>query len=260
MTDGSQAMTGMAQQAERSDAAGEYSSPTLCVEWMGDTFEFHPEGGVWHRSSRTLFVADLHFGKAATFRSAGIPLPAGATDRTLDLLGQLVDRVRPRRLIILGDLVHARPGLQQSVIDAVTRWRAARSSLAIDLVMGNHDRRAGPMPPEWNMETHEYLLIDERWRCVHDPAGANALHQDQGVLAGHLHPGIRIDCPDGGSRKFRCFHLQPRVMVLPAFGMFTGSALIRPAAPDRVIAAEIERKTGARMLVEVTSLVIPRRT
>ena len=38
-----------------------------------------PERAVWREDTRTLFVADVHIGKAAHFRaSRGVPVPAGA--------------------------------------------------------------------------------------------------------------------------------------------------------------------------------------
>jgi uncharacterized protein len=37
-----------------------------------------PGRAAWMPATRTLLVADLHLGKAATFRHAGIPVPEGS--------------------------------------------------------------------------------------------------------------------------------------------------------------------------------------
>ena len=66
-----------------------------------------PQRGVWQASTRTLWVADLHLGKAATFRALGQPAPSGTTDENLRRLGALADDWRARRLIVLGDFLHA---------------------------------------------------------------------------------------------------------------------------------------------------------
>ena len=38
-----------------------------------------PGRAVWWPQARSLFVADVHFGKAASFRHAGQPVPTGTT-------------------------------------------------------------------------------------------------------------------------------------------------------------------------------------
>ena len=48
------------------------------------------------RASRTLFVADLHLGKSATFRARGLPVPSGTTQDNLRRLAALV-QTRMRR-------------------------------------------------------------------------------------------------------------------------------------------------------------------
>ena len=42
-----------------------------------------PERGVWSPAARTLFVADLHLGKASAFRAAGAPAPFGTSEESL---------------------------------------------------------------------------------------------------------------------------------------------------------------------------------
>ena len=41
-----------------------------------------PERAVWREASRTLFVADVHIGKAAAFRAAGLPRPPARRGKT----------------------------------------------------------------------------------------------------------------------------------------------------------------------------------
>jgi metallophosphoesterase superfamily enzyme len=61
------------------------------------------------------------------------------------------------------------------------------------------------------------------------------------ALAGHIHPAVQLS--GGGRQRLRlpCFWFGRRVGVLPAFGGFTGSALVTPKAGDRVfVVAENE--------------------
>ncbi|MFA6207430.1 MAG: DEAD/DEAH box helicase, partial [Methylocystis sp.] len=43
-----------------------------------------PQRAVWRVETRTLFIADAHLGKAATFRALGQPAPKGTTRDNLD--------------------------------------------------------------------------------------------------------------------------------------------------------------------------------
>ena len=102
----------------------------------------------WPRTA-TLVAADLHWGKAATFRASGIPIPAGSTSDDLARLDAALLRTETRRLIVLGDLFHARAGrVAAATLSALRRWRALRSALEITLVRGNHDRHAGDPPSD----------------------------------------------------------------------------------------------------------------
>ena len=61
-------------------------------------------------ATSTLLVADVHIGKAASFRRLGVPVPAGTTAANLVRLDGLLARWPVRRLVVLGDLLHAASG------------------------------------------------------------------------------------------------------------------------------------------------------
>ena len=97
---------------------------------------------LWTRM-RTLFVADVHLGKAAAFRAGGVPVPRGSTAADLARLAALVDASGAQRLVVLGDFLHAKAGVVPALDAAFLAWRDAHPSLAITLVRGNHDANAG---------------------------------------------------------------------------------------------------------------------
>ncbi|TXD50975.1 DEAD/DEAH box helicase, partial [Ralstonia sp. TCR112] len=55
------------------------SSSDLAIQCAGETVWLLPERALWWPVQRMLMVADAHFGKAATFRARGVPVPAGST-------------------------------------------------------------------------------------------------------------------------------------------------------------------------------------
>ncbi len=121
----------------------------LRIDLAGQSLVLLPERAVlWERES-ALLVADVHLGKAAAFRAAGLPLPGGTTTETLDRLSAALIRTGARRLILLGDFFHARAGRAARTLEAIASWRARHPDLAVLLVRGNHDRGAGAPPAEW---------------------------------------------------------------------------------------------------------------
>lgn len=194
----------------------------------GEPLEILPDRAIHWPRRRTVFVADTHFGKAAAFRLLGSPAPEGATERDLARLGAILDATGAERLVVLGDLLHARASRGVETAERVCAWRAARRGLQVELVRGNHDRAAGDPPREWGIAVHDDL-IDPPFVCAHEPGTA-----DEGtVLCGHLHPGVRLE-GRGDALRAPCLWLSRGVAVLPAFGGFTGLRVIRPSPGDRV--------------------------
>jgi uncharacterized protein len=184
----------------------------------------------WSRE-RTLFVADVHLGKAAAFRAGGVPLPRGTTASDLHRLSELIAKTSARRLVVLGDFLHAKAGRVAALGEAFVAWRARHAHVEVMLVRGNHDARAGDPPREWRIE------------CVDEPhalAPFLACHRVESphsgyALCGHVHPGVRIIGEDDSARV-PCFVLGGRRAVLPAFGRFTGLVDVEPAPGDRLVA------------------------
>ncbi len=201
---------------------------TAEVDVAGEQLILRPDRTlVWPRA-RTLILADPHFGKADTFRAAGVPVPGGA-DAALARLAAALDDTGADRLVVLGDFWHARAGRTPAVAEELAAWRAARPALRVELVRGNHDR-AGPPPPGWGGWVDR--LADPPFVFAHVPGPA----ADGYVLAGHLHPGVALAGRGRDRLRLPCFWFGPRVGVVPAFARFTGVAPV-PARPgDRVFA------------------------
>ena len=49
----------------------------LVIAYAGEAVWLLPEHALWWPAQRVLFIADLHLGKAATYRTLGQPVPAG---------------------------------------------------------------------------------------------------------------------------------------------------------------------------------------
>lgn len=182
----------------------------------------------WPRA-RTLFVADVHFGKAQVFRRAGIPIPRGSTSGDLARLDALLARHGALRLVVLGDLVHGPSSTGDAWLARVQEWRVRHREVAMLVVRGNHDRHFDPR--ETGFEACDEPLLEAPFAFAHHPRAWPGHY----ALSGHLHPGVELR--DLGAReRLPVFWLRPDSGVLPAFGRMTGLAMIAPSASDALVA------------------------
>jgi len=205
----------------------------LRCERQGHTFLLTPERALWRAATRTLYIADPHFGKAAVYRGLGQPVPGGTTAQTLAVLDRVLHRFEPEALVILGDFLHARGAQGASTIDALAAWRTRWPDLACVLVRGNHDAQAGDPPAVLAIEAVNAPWIDAGLAACHEPppglgdaampSAAVALSATaRYTLAGHIHPVVSLRGGGRDSLRLPCFDMGPRLGVLPAFGAFTG--------------------------------------
>jgi uncharacterized protein len=205
------------------------------IEITGESLVLLPQRAVLWEREKTLFIADPHFGKAQTFRSAGIAAPERSHDADLAILSGLISACGVDRLIVLGDLLHCRSGVREPVVRSLCAWRERHQSIEAVLVRGNHDRSAGDPPCELGfrcVDAGEHLgPFELRHEPVENPQSGYA-------LAGHIHPGVRLGGSGGFGRKtaarFPAFVFGTRQAILPAFGGMTGLAMVRPQSGDRV--------------------------
>lgn len=201
-------------------------APGLAVSYAGETVWLLPERALWWPARRVLWIADLHLGKAATYRALGQPVPAGTTRENLARLSRLVLHYQPAQLVFLGDFLHAAQARTASVLNAVAQWRMADPDLACTLVRGNHDQRAGDPPSALGIS-----VVDEPWligpfAACHHPQP----HATHAVIAGHLHPALHLRGPGRDHLRLPCFCLEAQLAILPAFGEFTGGWRVFPQA------------------------------
>ena len=196
----------------------------------GEELELCPERAVyWHRR-RTLLVADPHFGKAASFRALGVYVPRGTTQLALQRLDFLIGRLAAERIVFLGDFLHAKEGRNAATFEALAQWRARHSLIDMQIVRGNHDRRAGDPPCEVGISCVDAPLLDRPFALTHHPASMPGSY----VLAGHIHPCAVLTGPARQRERLPCFWFGHDVGVLPAFGEFTGCAEVDAQPGDQV--------------------------
>jgi uncharacterized protein len=210
----------------------------LPIALAGTGVVLHPSGALYLPAQGTLLVADAHVGKAVSFRKLGVPVPEATTAATLDALSDAVAQTGARAIVFLGDFLHSARSHARDTLDAVQRWRERHAGLALTLVRGNHDLRAGDPPAQLGIDVVDEPLPLGPFALCHHPRPVAGAY----VLAGHWHPCVTVRGRAFQRLRLPCFWLgddsgarpQRAVGVLPAFGSFTGMHGIEAGEGDRV--------------------------
>jgi len=204
-------------------------SGALTVELGDEQLVLLPQKAAFWPRERMLIIADIHFGKAAAFRSFGIPVPKGTTTENLQALDALIELTGANHVLFLGDFLHARAAHAASTQAAMLAWRRRRCDLILTLVRGNHDKHAGDPAGELGID-----LVDEPYTvgpysfCHHPDIAAPGY-----VLAGHVHP-VYVLATRSDALRLPCFIAGPTRMILPSFGAFTGGHALKPEPGERI--------------------------
>ncbi|HSV54089.1 MAG TPA: ligase-associated DNA damage response endonuclease PdeM, partial [Burkholderiaceae bacterium] len=196
----------------------------------------HASGAAYLAQARTLLIADAHFGKAVSFRKLGVPVPSGTTTETLKQISAVVAETGAKHIVFLGDFLHSVHSHAAGTLEALAQWRSAHAALALTLVRGNHDDRAGDPPAHLRITVVDEPLPFGPFALCHHPQSRPQAY----VLAGHWHPCVGLSGRANEHLRLKCFWLGSEasypVGILPAFGSFTGMHPIQNRPGDRVFA------------------------
>lgn len=179
-----------------------------------------PDRALFWPRRQLLLVADPHFGKADAFRANRVYVPQGTTESALARLDAVIARLAPGRLVFLGDFLHAREGRTADTFNSLAAWRRAHGDMQVQIVRGNHDRRAGDPPSYVGIECIDAPLLEPPFALAHHPVALSGSY----VLCGHVHPCAVMVGPARQRERLPCFSFGTEVGILPAFGEFTGCA------------------------------------
>ena len=199
------------------------------LEFSGLSLILLKEKAVWIPNLQILLLADLHFGKAAHFRKSGIPIPEPIHDIDLFVVKNLLDQYQPKQIYFLGDLFHSEWNSQW---DYFNDFLIGFPDSEFHLIKGNHDVLSPFAYQQSVLKIHNEPLELSNILLSHEPM--EVIGKRQLNICGHIHPGIRLVGKARQSVRIPCFHLSKSQLVLPAFGNFTGLALVKPQEGDQI--------------------------
>lgn len=160
---------------------------------------------------KTLVVSDLHIGIEKELWKEGIRV-SGVSDRVIKELREILDTVRPKRIILNGDVKHNIPVFTEREKKQVKELVEISETYGkVIIVKGNHDGEiekivdveVAPFVKEKNFYiTHGHMRFDRR-----------------PVIIGHVHPAFPIPFPFK-KELTKVWLISEDIIVLPAFSPF----------------------------------------
>lgn len=216
----------------------------LRIEVAGVPLVLLAEGGVLLPEVGAVLIGDLHLGRARTMQRAGVGLPSGGDDEDVARVEALARRVDAGRLVLLGDVVHARAGVGAEVAGALRRL-ANLAPGNVQAVPGNHDGAyLSNVAADSGVTVTAPRIRLGGAELTHTPRTRAPSWQAPLRIAAHLHPAVSLR--DGADRvRIPAFLLREarRELIVPAFGSTAAGARFRPSARERLFAA-----TGTEVL------------
>jgi uncharacterized protein len=187
------------------------------LRWGNLTLHLLPEKVIYVEELGSLLIADPHFGKAAHFRKAGIPVSEKLHIGDLMTIQKLIQIYKPEHLYFLGDLFHSDLNIAWNDLEIFAEYHPETN---FHLIKGNHDILPALIYRSdiWNVHRESLVLGD--MILSHEPMTDIPLGKIN--LCGHIHPGISLYGTGRQKLTLPCFFVSPNQIILPAFGRFTG--------------------------------------
>ncbi len=195
----------------------------------GLLLELHHSGACFIQKHQVLVISDLHIGKAGHFRNNGIAIPSIANKNNFWKMVEAIEWCNPKEIIFLGDLSHSRENAEwRDFVDFLDQYPHIKRTL----LKGNHDILSDNAYAKAQIEVvHERVIEKCLWKHDFDDED---LKRDLYPITGHIHPAVLLTGGARQSMRLPCFYFGEKNGFIPAFGEFTGTALIKPKKGDRV--------------------------
>jgi putative SbcD/Mre11-related phosphoesterase len=220
-------------------------------------------------------IADYHAGLEVGLRYEGIEIRSAASQRREQLIAVL-DRIRPDRLVVIGDLGHAIGEPFEAEREELSTLLSA-VDVPVTLVKGNHDGGLESVLAECSgdvtvTESGGTTIGDVGFAHGHTWPDPSVLESTV-VCLGHEHPTVRLEDEVGGTRTERVWlrgsidatpfetqhdrslEIDGEIVCVPAFNdrsggtwvNVDGQSFLSPFLPDCLAEAEAFLLDGTRL-------------
>jgi putative SbcD/Mre11-related phosphoesterase len=193
---------------------------------------------------RTLVIADIHLGIEWDLYYSGFNIPS-QTEKRLDRILKYVDEVKPKKIVLLGDVKHNVPYLSYQEKKEIPYFLEQLEKHAqIEIIPGNHDggiKNLLPSNSKIFLHGSEGTIIDGIAYFHGHAWPAPELFQAREMIMGHNHPVIKFIDALGKKHveqawikarfnpiaikkhyKGKIIWKNPRLTIMPAFNELAG--------------------------------------
>jgi uncharacterized protein len=169
----------------------------------------------------TLIIGDLHLGLENYLQEQGVFVPRNHYSDILKEIKELVEELRPSRIVINGDLKHNFGGVSKeewkTVFDLISYLESEFDEII--LIRGNHDNFLESMLKNYSI--HDYFVLN---KVLITHGHKDVCVDFDTIILSHEHPAIELR--DGARvEKYKCFlkgKLKDKtVIVIPSFSNIT---------------------------------------
>jgi putative SbcD/Mre11-related phosphoesterase len=196
---------------------------------------------LFDRETGTLAVADLHLGYEGAAKDDGVYFPRFQMDEMVKDLVLVLERYRPERVVINGDLKHTFDRNLYQEWQEIKEVFGLLSGKVPDvrIVKGNHDNFiAGILPKGTELPL---MFWTGRLQFTHghkkDALGEGRA-EGKILVLGHEHPSVLLKDKVGAAVKLPCFlyHPEAGILILPAFSRMTrGSSVLNRGFLSKIL-------------------------
>jgi hypothetical protein len=184
---------------------------------------------LWLPRQKILIIADLHIGYEEALNKQGILAPRMQFKEIKKEIEELLVKVKPRIIIINGDLKHEFGEISQQ------EWQDTNEILdlmfkkaGVILIKGNHDTILKPIAKKKGLEIKDFYCIDKICVLHGDKILVNPeMHKAKILIIAHEHPAVSLR---EGSKveQYKCFLLGvwkgKKMILMPSFfSLFEGT-------------------------------------
>ncbi|MGI9552970.1 MAG: ligase-associated DNA damage response endonuclease PdeM [Aurantibacter sp.] len=200
---------------------------TQSLQIQDQNFVLHPSGAMLWEEKSMLLISDVHLGKVSHFRKFGSAVPPKAIQKNFDLMNEAIAFFQPGQLVFLGDLFHSSLNKEWQLFE---KWTTTLR-LKIILVVGNHDIISPIKYEDLGIQVVSEIGLDG-FLLTHHPEERDGFFN----FSGHIHPAVRLKGVGRQSLRLSCFYKNTNQMILPAFGEFTGSHILKRKKHNEIFA------------------------
>jgi putative SbcD/Mre11-related phosphoesterase len=201
-------------------------------------------------NERVLVAADLHLGLEYEMWLGGISIPS-QTEKILKRLRRSLAEIKPDRLLLLGDIKHNVPRTSWQERKEIPRFlRALAQDVSVDIVPGNHDAGLADLAPQGTrVHLSSGIVIDSAGYFHGHTWPDRELLSAELLVAGHIHPAVRLKDPLGIShnerawaraalspaaveRQYGTAMSAPEMVIVPAFNDLCGGLSLNEMCED----------------------------